>query len=186
MSLTTLFLIAVSLSMDAFAASIGFGTLLRQPKLLDALKISTFFGAAALLMPPLGWGIGVYFRKIVTDVDHWIAFVLLTIVGVKMIVEALWGDGDGRDKHAIGLLALITASLATSVDTTIIGVTLAFLETNIITAALIIGGMSFVLSLNGVYMGRMFDQLFGKKAEILGGLFLIGLGTKILIEHTYG
>ncbi len=168
--------------MDAFAAAIVAGVALRRPTFLDGLKISAPFGAFALLFPVMGWGIGFYFRKIVTDWDHWIAFGLLAIIGVAMIVEGLRHGRDGKERSALSPLALLTLSIATNVDEAAIGVTLAFLDVAIVTAASILGAVTFAAAAIGVHLGRIFGPLLGKKAEIVGGLVLIGLGVKILLE----
>jgi putative Mn2+ efflux pump MntP len=160
MSFPTLFLVAVGLSMDDF-------------------------GAFALLFPVLGWGLGFYFREIVTDWDHWIAFGLLAIVGIVMIVEGLRHGRDGKKRPPLSALALLTLAIATNIDEAAIGVTLAFLDTAIVSAALILGAVTFATAAVGVHMGRIFGPLLGKKAEIVGGLVLIGLGVKILLEDIW-
>ncbi len=182
MSLPTLFLVALGLSMDAFAAAIVAGVALRRPTFLDGLKISAPFGAFAILFAVLGWGLGSYFREIVTDWDHWIAFGLLAIIGVAMIVEGLGHRGGGRETAPLSALALLALAIATNIDEAAIGVTLAFLDTAIVTAASILGAVTFAAAAVGVHLGRVFGPLLGKKAEIVGGLVLIGLGIKILLE----
>ena len=149
------------------------------------MKIGAPFGAFALLFPVLGWGLGSYFREIVTEWDHWIAFGLLAIIGVAMIVEGLRHGRDGKERSALSPLsplALLTLAIATNVDEAAIGVTLAFLDVAIVSAALILGAVTFAAAAVGVHLGRMFGPLLGKKAEIMGGLVLIGLGVKILLE----
>ena len=168
--------------MDAFAAAIVAGVALGRPTFLEGLKICAPFGAFALLFPVLGWGLGSYFRKIVTDWDHWIAFGLLAIVGVAMIVEGLRHGRDGKERSALTPLALLTLAIATNVDEAAIGVTLAFLDVAIVSAALILGAVTFAAAAVGVHLGQVFGPLLGKKAEIIGGLVLIGLGVKILLE----
>ncbi len=182
MSLPTLFLVALGLSMDAFAAAIVAGVALGRPTFLDGLKIAAPFGAFALLFAVLGWGLGSYFREIVTEWDHWIAFGLLAIIGVAMIVEGLRHRRDPKERSALSPLALLTLAIATNVDEAAIGVTLAFLDTAIVSAALILGAVTFAAAAMGVHLGRVFGPLLGKKAEIVGGLVLIGLGVKILLE----
>lgn len=184
MSLPTLFLVALGLAMDAFAAAVAAGVAIRRPTLTDALRISTAFGAFALLMPVLGWLLGSGFRKIVTDWDHWVAFGLLGVVGAKLIYDALRRGRGGKEETmaGFGTGALIVASFATSVDCVLVGVTLAFLDVAIVTAALVIGAVTFLASAIGVRLGRAFGPLLGKKAEIAGGLVLIALGVKILLE----
>ncbi len=185
MSLPTLFLVALGLSMDAFAAAMVAGAALGRPTFLDGLKISAPFGAFALLFPVLGWALGSYFRKIVTDWDHWIAFGLLAIVGVAMIIEGSRRERDGKERSALPPLALLTLAIATNVDEAAIGVTLAFLDVAIVTAASILGAVTFAAAVMGVRLGRMFGLLLGKKAEIVGGLVLIGLGVKFLLEDIW-
>ena len=185
MSFPTLFLVAVGLSMDAFAAATVAGVALGRPTFLDGLKISAPFGAFALLFAVLGWGLGFYFREIVTDWDHWIAFGLLAIVGIVMIVEGSRHGRDGKERPPLSALALLALAIATNIDQAAIGVTLAFLDVAIVSAALILSAVTFAAAAVGVYMGRIFGPLLGKKAEIVGGLVLIGLGVKILLDHIW-
>ncbi len=168
--------------MDAFAAAIVAGVALGRPTFLDGLKTAAPFGAFALLFAVLGWSLGFYFREIVTEWDHWIAFGLLAIIGVAMIVEGSRPRRDGKERRALSPLALLALAIATNIDEAAIGVTLAFLDVAIVTAASILGAVTFAAAAVGVQLGRTFGPLLGKKAEIIGGLVLIALGVKILLE----
>jgi putative Mn2+ efflux pump MntP len=187
MSFAGLFLIALSLATDCFAAAIGKGAALRRPTMRDVLVIGLLFGIFAAIMPVFGWAVGVSFRQFVTEIDHWIAFGLLGAIGGHMIWEAIHADprGDTRpaERRIVGW-ALVGTAFATSVDAAAVGVTFAFLDIDIVRAALVIGGVCCALSMVGVTLARITGPLFGRKAEILGGIVLIAIGIKIAVEHT--
>ena len=181
-----LFLIGVGLSMDAFAVSICKGLAMEKVNKKQAVVIGLSFGGFQALMPLIGWFLGVRFQKYITSIDHWIAFILLVFIGGKMIWEAV-RDPDVQEipekdpplKHKEMLLLAI----ATSIDALAVGITFAFLDTPIIEAIAIIGCTTFALSILGVVVGNFFGTRYKKKAEIAGGVILILIGLKILLEH---
>lgn len=187
MSFAGLFVIALSLATDCFAAAIGKGAAVRRPTLLDTLTIGLLFGVFAAVMPVLGWTIGVSARQLVTEIDHWIALVLLGGIGSHMIWQALHADraeaGGPAERRLLGW-ALVGTAFATSIDAAAVGITFAFLDVSILRAALVIGAVCGALSLLGVTLSRVAGPMFGRKAEILGGIVLIAIGVKIAVEHT--
>ena len=187
MSIFELFLIAVGLSMDAFAVAICKGLSMRKMNYRHAAVIALFFGGFQALMPLIGWVLGKQFERYITSVDHWIAFILLAIIGMNMIREALGKDDEEEEKCCQGdrldLKELLMMAIATSIDALAVGVTFAFLQVSIVPAVSLIGITTFVLSLIGVSLGRVFGAKFKSKAEFLGGAILILIGVKILLEH---
>lgn len=177
----TIILVAVSLAMDCLAVSIAGGALVEKPRLKNALKIGAFFGLFQTIMPIIGWALGYGFRNLISSFDHWIAFGLLFIIGARMIYESFKKDSGKRDilnNHTLLLLAI-----ATSIDALIAGMSLAFIGIPLIYSVLVIGAFAFVLSVTGYFTGHKIGTLIGSKMEIAGGVILIGIGTKILIEH---
>ena len=187
MSFASLLLVALSLATDCFAAAIGKGAGIRRPSPVDMLTIGLLFGAFSIAMPMIGWAIGLSFRQFVTEIDHWIALALLAGIGGHMIWEARRGEpteaSDGPERRLIGW-SLVGTAFATSVDAAAIGITFAFLDVNIVEAALVIGAVSCAFAIVGLYVARITGPLFGRKAEIIGGLVLIAIGIKTAVEHT--
>lgn len=186
MGFTELFLIAVGLSMDAFAVSVCKGLGMRNINNKGAFVIALFFGGFQALMPLLGWVLGNGFQKYIVCFDHWIAFSLLSYIGGKMIYEAV-GDKESEVTipFRLDMKELLMLSVATSVDALAVGITLAFLKVNIFFSVLVIGVVTFAISLSGVYIGHRFGSAWEKKAEIFGGIILMLIGVKILIEHLF-
>lgn len=182
MDLLSLFLIAVGLSMDAFAVSVCKGLATPKYKLKYSMICGAWFGGFQALMPTVGYLLGVNFKKYITAIDHWIAFVLLALIGFNMIREALKNDDEGADPSFTAKSMLLLA-IATSIDALAIGITFAFLDVNIVAAVLFIGVCTFVISAAGVKIGSVFGTRFKSKAEIAGGVILIILGLRILVEH---
>ena len=180
MSLLELFLIAVGLSMDAFAVSVCKGLSLRGLRPKHAALVGLYFGGFQALMPVLGWLLGYRFERYITSVDHWIAFALLTVIGVGMIREAKKAEELNDD---LGFRTMLLLAVATSIDALAVGVTFAFLSVSILPAACLIGVTTFALSALGVYIGHIFGLKYKAKAELAGGVILIGIGLKILLEH---
>lgn len=183
MTLLELLIVGIGLSMDAMAVSICKGLSIGGSKLKGALIIGLFFGFFQGFMPILGWAMGRQFANAIAAVDHWIAFVILAIIGGKMIYNSVKGD-NACSCAPLKIRELFLLSIATSIDALAVGVTFAFLEVAIITAAIIIGFITFVLSLGGVVFGSRCGSAFGSKAEMLGGGVLILIGLKILLEQT--
>ena len=184
MSILTVFIIAIGLAMDAFAVSISSGIALRRMQARHALLIASFFGAFQAIMPLIGWGAGRWARTFVAAFDHWIAFGLLVAIGIKIIYEALRGTDREVRGNPLSLRVLLLLAVATSIDALAVGVTLPFLDVAIMIPAIVIGLVTFAMSFAGTYLGSAFGHLFERKTEILAGLLLIGIGVKILIEHT--
>lgn len=182
MDLLSLFLIAVGLSMDAFAVSVCKGLATPKYKLKYSMICGAWFGGFQALMPTVGYLLGVNFKKYITAIDHWIAFVLLALIGFNMIREALKNDDEGADP-SFTAKSMSLLAIATSIDALAIGITFAFLDVNIVAAVLFIGVCTFVISAAGVKIGSVFGTRFKSKAEIAGGAILIILGLRILVEH---
>ena len=176
----TLFLIAVSLSMDAFSVAICKGLGLREVKLDKALLVGLYFGAFQGIMPVLGYFVGSSFAKTIQAWDHWIAFILLAILGLNMIWEA---DSQKDLSGGFSFKEMLPLAIATSIDALIIGVSLAVLKVNIYQSASFIGLCTFLLSFVGFYLGHYFGQKWEKWAQVLGGILLILIGSKVLLEH---
>jgi putative Mn2+ efflux pump MntP len=174
---------AFALAMDAFAVSIASGVVIQREKLRHALRIALFFGGFQAVMPLLGWLAGHGLKQFISGFDHWVAFALLTLVGCKMIYEALKLEPAERRPQVMGLPTLLVLSVATSLDALAVGLSLAFLHVAILVPVIVIGVVTFALSLIGVYVGDRFGHLFESKVEVVGGLVLIGIGLKILFEH---
>lgn len=190
MNFVELLIIAIGLSMDAFAVSIGKGLSVTKIKLSHALKVGLWFGGFQALMPLIGYLLGSTFAEIVSTFDHWVAFVLLSLIGGNMIKESLENDSDNdcdcnkKDKNGFGLTTMFTLAVATSIDALAIGVTFAFFKVAIIPAIITIGITTFLFSVAGLKIGHIFGCKYKSHAELFGGVILILIGLKILIEHT--
>lgn len=200
MDILSIILIAVGLSMDSFAVSVTNGIIIKDVKISHMLKIGLYFGVFQALMPLAGWLAGSQFKDYITSVDHWIAFGLLALIGGKMVKEA-FGEADEEDETVEGMCEvavskqgticenplrmgrLLVLAVATSIDALAVGISFAFLNVSIIWAASVIGLITFVICIAGVVIGNKFGGLLKKKAEIVGGLILICIGFKILLEH---
>ncbi len=181
MEIWELLLIAIGLSMDAFAVSVCKGLSLQTLKPRHAALVGLYFGGFQALMPVIGWALGYRFEELIQSADHWIAFGLLTIIGIGMIREANKSEELNGD---LGFKTMILLAVATSIDALAVGVTFAFLQVRILPAAGLIGVTTFLLSAAGVYIGHVFGLRYKAKAEIAGGCILILIGLKILLEHT--
>ncbi|HHC1364114.1 TPA: manganese efflux pump MntP [Klebsiella pneumoniae] len=188
MNLSATILLAFGMSMDAFAASIGKGATLHKPKFSEAVRTGLIFGAIETLTPLVGWGLGMLASQFILEWNHWIAFILLVFLGGRMIVEGFRGDSDEACEapHRHGFWLLVTTAFATSLDAMAVGIGLAFLQVSIVTTALAIGCATFIMSTLGMMVGRFIGPLLGKRAEILGGIVLIGIGSEILWSHFAG
>lgn len=183
MSLLEIGLIAIGLSMDAFAVSLGKGLSMPRANLKAALSLAIAFGAFQAFMPVLGWLLASFFADAMRSVDHWIAFALLAIIGGKLIAESVRGEGDEGEFSGIRVGELLVLAVATSIDALAVGITFAALETPLMPAVAIIGLVTFFLSLAGVVAGNRFGAHAGRHAGVLGGVILIGIGVKVLVEH---
>jgi manganese efflux pump family protein len=183
MQLLTIIIMAVGLSMDAFAVSIVSGSVYKQLKIKHAFRMAVFFGGFQAIMPLIGSLAGISVKEYVTGYDHWAAFALLSAVGAKMIYESFKITSAEKIFNPENILVLLVLSIATSIDALAVGITLSFLQVSTAVAVVIIGFVTFVLSYLGVLIGKRFGHFFESKIEALGGLLLIGLGAKILFEH---
>ncbi|MFA9377972.1 MAG: manganese efflux pump MntP family protein [Lachnotalea sp.] len=182
MSLFELFILAIGLSMDAFAVSICKGLALKNPNFKTAGIIGLYFGLFQAGMPLIGYSLGVRFQSNITAIDHWIAFVLLLLIGANMMKEALSKDQESGD-DSLCFRKMIVLAIATSIDALAVGVTFAFLKVEIIPAVSFIGIITFGLSIVGVKIGTVFGIKYKSKAEFTGGIILIFMGVKILLQH---
>lgn len=181
MSLIELFLIAVGLSMDAFAVSICKGLSLGKIKLKHMLIAGLWFGGFQALMPAIGYFVGSLFAEEIVAIDHWVAFILLGIIGGSMIKESF--DKDDEIDSCMDFKCMLLLAIATSIDALAVGVSFAFLKVSIVWSVLFIGVITFVLSAIGIKIGSIFGTKYKSKAEFAGGVVLILIGTKILLEH---
>lgn len=183
MTLIELFLIAVGLSMDAFAVSVCKGLAMKKCTWGKAGICGIYFGGFQALMPLIGYVLGVQFKDVITAIDHWIAFILLGIIGANMIREAVGKDEDDEADESLDVKTMLGLAVATSIDALAVGVTFAFLRVNIVPAVSFIGVITFTLSIAGVKIGNVFGTKYKAKAELAGGIILVLMGLKILLEH---
>ncbi len=191
MGFVELFMIAIGLSMDAFAVAICKGLNMKKVNYKNTVIIALFFGVFQGVMPLIGWLLGRNFEQYITSIDHWIAFVLLAFIGGNMIREGLKGDDEVSEEalttleysEKLDLKELTVMAIATSIDALAIGITFAFLKVSIVPAVSLIGITTFIISLGGVFIGNYFGVKYKNKAEIAGGVILILIGTKILLSH---
>ena len=181
MSFSELLLIAVGLSMDAFAVSVCKGLSVQKLKPRHALLVGLYFGGFQALMPVLGWLLGYRFETLITRYDHWVAFVLLALIGGNMIRESFSQEEELNDDFGVKTMLLL--AVATSIDALAVGITFAFLSVKILPAAGTIGLTTFLLSILGIYIGHVFGARWKSRAERVGGVILILIGLKILLEH---
>ncbi|RHU02870.1 manganese efflux pump [Lachnospiraceae bacterium AM26-1LB] len=184
MDLLTLLTLAVGLAMDAFAVSICKGLAMREKVLKKGIIVGLWFGGFQALMPTIGFFLGTQFKDQITSIDHWIAFVLLGLIGINMVKEALSNDEEQAD-DSIAVKEMFMLAVATSIDALAVGITFAFLNVHIVSAAAMIGVCTFLISFVGVKIGNIFGTKYKSKAELAGGIILILLGFKILFEHLH-
>lgn len=184
MDLLTLLTLAVGLAMDAFAVSICKGLAMREKVLKKGIIVGLWFGGFQALMPTIGFFLGTQFKDQITLIDHWIAFVLLGLIGINMVKEALSNDEEQAD-DSIAVKEMFMLAVATSIDALAVGITFAFLNVHIVSAASMIGVCTFLISFAGVKIGNIFGTKYKSKAELAGGIILILLGFKILFEHLH-
>lgn len=182
MSFIEIFFIGVGLAMDAFAVSICKGLSMKKLDVKKGMVIGGYFGFFQGIMPLIGFLLGFSFESFITKIDHWVAFILLSIIGGNMLKEALSNDEESSDDK-VDFKTMFPLAVATSIDALAIGITFAFLKVNILLAILVIGIVTFIISFTGVFIGNKFGSKYEKRAEIVGGLILILMGLKILLEH---
>jgi len=182
MGITEIVLIAIGLAMDAFAVAICKGVSIKKINWKATIIIGLYFGAFQALMPLIGYLLGASFENLVTKIDHWIAFGLLSFIGANMIREAFEEDEEHCTDN-INVKTMLVLAIATSIDALAVGITFAFLKVNLVLATIIIGIVTFVLCIIGTKIGNRFGNKYKNKAEFSGGLILILIGLKILLEH---
>jgi putative Mn2+ efflux pump MntP len=182
MDIITIIFIAVGLAMDAFAVSIASGTSSSSQKRKNALIVALFFGTFQMLMPVVGWLAGYTMAELIMEVDHWIAFALLAFIGSKMIYDATKNES-GIEGSKLRVHTLLTLAIATSIDALMVGLSFAFLQTALVTPIIAIGVITFSLSFAGFLFGNVIGKIFGNKIKAVGGIILIGIGIKIILEH---
>ena len=192
MEIATLFLLALGLSFDSFAVSVSSGLMLPGIRFYRACIIAFSLAFFQAMMPMLGWLAGLTVRDYLTEIDHWIAFGLLALLGLKMIYESLKPEHKRKPFDPLNPWILLTMSLATSIDALIVGITFAFINTPdrplwlaILLPVVIIGSVTYIMSMLGILFGKKAGAKLGKRMELLGGLILIGIGIKILVEHLW-
>lgn len=185
MGILELILIAVGLSMDAFAVSICNAMVVPRLRLRDACKFGVFFGVFQAIMPFIGWMAGKTFSGYVAAIDHWVAFVLLGFIGAKMIYEAFHEDEECQTENPLRFRVLLLLAIATSIDALAVGVTFAFMKISVLPSVLTIGAITFVISTVGALIGKKAGTALGSRAEVVGGVILILMGIKILAEHLF-
>ncbi len=186
MNLITIIAIAIGLAMDAFAVSVATGATYKKPGSNHAFKIAFAFGSFQAIMPIAGWIAGLTLRELIRDYDHWVAFILLSFIGCKMIYESFKIKQVQKQTGTLSTAVILVLALATSIDALVIGVTFSFLLAGSLAIAIIIIGLiTFVLSYAGFYIGKGFGHFFETGIEAIGGLILLGIGAKILLEHLF-
>jgi len=185
MEILTIVFLAIGLSFDSFAVSVCSGLNLPHIRFFQAAKIAIFLAVFQALMPLIGWLVGNSMKSIIEPVDHWLAFGLLVLIGGKMIIESLANTGQREIKNPLQLKVILLLSLATSIDALAVGFSFATLLDKIIIAVFIIGAITFIAAMLGILLGKKMGPKVSKYAEITGGLILIAIGLKILIEHLF-
>lgn len=183
MDILSIVLIAVGLAMDAFAVSVARGIAMVRFHFVQALTIAFFFGLFQAIMPVAGWFSGMHLRHLISGIDHWVAFALLCIIGFKMIYDAVRHERTTTASKPLNFITLLGLAVATSIDAFAVGMSLSFLMVAIAFPAIIIGSITFVLSMSGVFAGNRLGHFFERKIELLGGILLILIGLKIVLEH---
>ena len=182
MGVVELLLLSIGLAMDAFAVSVCKGISMKKMNWKKAIIIGLYFGGFQALMPTIGYFLGSAFQSLITSIDHWIAFILLGIIGGGMIKESFEDDKENVNDD-VSFKTMIILAIATSIDALAVGITFAFLNVNLILAVSLIGIITFIISVIGTKIGNRFGDKYERKAEIVGGIILIFLGIKILLEH---
>lgn len=186
MNFISILMIGIGLAMDAFAVSLTMGlSTTKKNKIKIASKAGIFFGLFQGLMPLTGWLLGIKFTKYIEKIDHWIAFGLLVFIGGKMVYESIKGNDDEEKQIDFSNKRFLVLAIATSIDALAVGVSFAFLSVNILSASIIIACTTFILCIVAVYIGGVFGSVLKSKSEIIGGVILIIMGSKILIEHLF-
>jgi putative Mn2+ efflux pump MntP len=178
----TIIIIALGLAMDTFAISIARGIVTNHQRRKTALVMASFFGGFQMIMPAIGWLVGLSFQEIIMGIDHWVAFGLLAFIGLKMIFDSTKTEKEQKEE-TLKLHSLLALAVATSIDALMVGLSFAFLKTSILEPIILIGLVTFLLSIVGFFFGCGLGRIFGSKVKIAGGLILIAIGLRILLEH---
>lgn len=187
MDFFSLLILALGLSFDTFSVSIFCGIKDNKIKFLEASRIAFYFAFFQAFMPVLGWILGFSIRQYVIEIDHWIAFGLLSFIGIKMLIDSFQSSRDEENCVDVqNIKVILTLSLATTIDAFVVGLTFALLQINMVEAIIVIGFVTFVVAMMGILFGKKAGEYFGKKVEIIGALILILIGLKILLEHLNG
>ena len=184
MDLLSLFIVSTSLTFDTLAVSISTGVVISHIKFWQATKLAIVMAVFQGLMPLIGWTIGSQIKHLIVDYDHWIAFILLLILGIKMIHEALKKEDERSEFNPLNIFVLIGISVATSIDALIVGFSFGLIEVNITLAVFLITALTYLAAMLGMLFGKKAGNYLGQKMELLGGIIIILIGTKIMIEHT--
>jgi putative Mn2+ efflux pump MntP len=182
MTVFTLLVLALSLSFDSFAVSVSSGLMKKQIVFKQAIRIAFFLAFFQALMPVLGWLGGVTIRQYIEPIDHWVAFSILLIIGLKMVFESFKSD-ENKTLDPLRLRTILSMAFATSIDALAVGISFALIKVNLIMAVAIIGSVTFIVSMLGILLGKKCSARFGKPLEALGGIMLIAIGVKIVLEH---
>lgn len=185
MNILTIFLIAIGLSFDTFAVSVSSGLLKKEIEFFNATKIAFTLAFFQGLMPMIGWMTGLIIKDYISSIDHWIAFGLLTVLGTKMIRESFKNVDPKKCINPLKLKIMVTMAIATSIDALIVGISFSIINIPILVSVIIIGAVTFIVSMLGILFGKKTAGALGKKMEIFGGIILIGIGIKILIQHLF-
>ncbi len=185
MSIAELLLIGIGLSMDALAVAICKGLSMQKQRLKGAVIVGLYFGIFQALMPLIGYLVGSQFAAQITAFDHWIAFILLGFIGGKMIKDSFGKDEGDDDNQSISFKTMLPMAIATSIDALAVGISFAFLSVDIVPAVSLIGLTTFAISVAGVLLGKLLGKKFKARAELLGGIVLVLIGVKILVEHLF-
>jgi manganese efflux pump family protein len=182
MGILALVILGIGLSFDTFAVSVSCGLIENRIRFLQATRIAIIFAIFQALMPVLGWFLGLSIKNYIVQIDHWIAFSLLSLIGIKMIYESI-SDKAEKNINPRDIKVILMFAIATTIDALAVGITFAFLNVKLIRAALIIGIITYIVSMLGILFGKKAGKHFGNKIEIAGGIILIAIGVKILVEH---
>lgn len=185
MEFITIFVIAISLSFDTFAVSVSSGLVLRKIDFINASKIALTFAGFQAAMPVLGWLAGTGVKSYAENIDHWIAFFILALLGGKMIRESFDTDPKNRTANPLNIKVMITMAIATSIDALIVGFSFALLDYKILVSISIIGTVTYIVAMLGILFGKNIGSRMGRRMEVLGGVMLMLIGLKILIEHLF-
>jgi putative Mn2+ efflux pump MntP len=185
MNLISIIIIAIGLAMDAFAMAISCGLYLVKPKYQNAIRIALYFAVFQIFMPVLGWFLGDIFQGRIAHFDHWLAFGILLLIGIHMIYQSFQTSVEYKPFNPSKPSTLLGLAIVTSIDAFAVGVSFAFLGVHILEPVLIIGLITFIISSIGVALGDRIGTMFGRKAEIFGGLVLISIGVKILLQDLF-